>query len=76
MILKTRSVEKLLQMLIFKSDSVCLEEIFLNRSFNLSRLCPVTNKNYFDSTVKRAEDRRQKFHFSRLPFAVCRKRHA
>ena len=25
---------------------------------------------YFDSTVQRAEDRRQKFHFCRLPFAV------
>ena len=28
-----------------------------------------TNK-YLDSTVQRAEDRRQKFHFCRLPFAV------
>ena len=27
---------------------------------------------YFDSTVQRAEDRRQKFHFCRLPFAVNR----
>ena len=25
---------------------------------------------YFDSTVQRVEDRRQKFHFCRLPFAV------
>ena len=25
---------------------------------------------YFDSTVQRAEDRRQKFYFCRLPFAV------
>ena len=25
---------------------------------------------YFDSTVQRAEDRRQKFHFCCLPFAV------
>ena len=25
---------------------------------------------YFDYTVQRAEDRRQKFHFCRLPFAV------
>ena len=25
---------------------------------------------YFDSTAERAEDRRQKFHFCRLPFAV------
>ena len=25
---------------------------------------------YFDSTVQRAEDRREKFHFCRLPFAV------
>ena len=25
---------------------------------------------YFDSTIQRAEDRRQKFHFCRLPFAV------
>ena len=25
---------------------------------------------YFDSTVQRAKDRRQKFHFCRLPFAV------
>ena len=25
---------------------------------------------YFDSTVQRAEDRGQKFHFCRLPFAV------
>ena len=25
---------------------------------------------YFDSTVQRAEDRRQKLHFCRLPFAV------
>ena len=25
---------------------------------------------YFDSTVQRAEDRRQKFYFNRLPFAV------
>ena len=25
---------------------------------------------YFDSTVQGAEDRRQKFHFCRLPFAV------
>ena len=25
---------------------------------------------YFDSTVQRAEDRRQKFHFCRLPFAI------
>ena len=25
---------------------------------------------YFDSTVQKAEDRRQKFHFCRLPFAV------
>ena len=25
---------------------------------------------YFDATVQRAEDRRQKFYFFRLPFAV------
>ena len=25
---------------------------------------------YFDSTAQRAEDRRQKFHFCRLPFAL------
>ena len=25
---------------------------------------------YFDSTVQRAEDKRQKFHFCRLPFAA------
>ena len=25
---------------------------------------------YFDSTAQRAEDRRQKFHFCHLPFAV------
>ena len=26
--------------------------------------------NYFDSTVQKAEDRRQKFYFCRFPFAV------
>ena len=28
------------------------------------------NTKYFDSTVQRAEDRRKKFYFCRLPFAV------
>ena len=31
----------------------------------------IHSKNkYFDSTVQRAKDKRQKFHFCRLPFAV------
>ena len=38
-----------------------------NRKVSLTIHCKY---KYFDSTVQRAEDRRQKFYFCRLPFAV------
>ena len=44
----------------------------LNKSYKnwkVSRTAHCKYK-YFDSTVQRAEDRRQKFYFCRLPFAV------
>ena len=38
-----------------------------NKNVSLTIHCKY---KYFDSTVQRAEDRRQKFYFCRLPFAV------
>ena len=40
---------------------------YINRKVSLTIHCKY---RYFDSTVQRAEDRRQKFYFCRLPFAV------
>ena len=46
-----------------------LNESYKNRKVSLTTHCKY---EYFVSTVQRAEDRRQKFHFHfcRLPFAV------
>ena len=40
---------------------------YINRKVSRAIHCKY---KYFDSTVQRAEDRRQKFYFCRLPFAV------
>ena len=40
---------------------------YKNRKVSLTIHCKY---KYFDSTVQRAEDRRKKFYFCRLPFAV------
>ena len=40
---------------------------YINRIVSLTIHCKY---RYFDSTVQRAEDRRRKFYFCRLPFAV------
>ena len=40
---------------------------YINRKVSLTIHCKY---RYFDFTVQRAEDRRQKFYFCRLPFAV------
>ena len=60
---------KLLQklLLIFYSFLVILNKSHKNRNVSLT----IHSKyKYFYCTVERAEDRRQKFHFCRLPFAV------
>ena len=44
-----------------------LNKSYKNRQVSLTIHCKYI---YFDSTVQRAEDRRQKFYFCRLPFAV------
>ena len=44
-----------------------LNKSYKNRKVSLTIYCKY---KYFDSTVQRAEDRRQKFYFCRLPFAV------
>ena len=44
-----------------------LNKLYKNRKLSLTIHCKC---KYFDSTVQRAEDRQQKFYFSRLPFAV------
>ena len=44
-----------------------LNKSYKNRKASLTLHCKY---KYFDSTVQRAEDRRQKFYFCRLPFAV------
>ena len=44
-----------------------LNKSYKNRQVSLTIHCKY---KYFDSTVQRAEDRRQKFYFCRLPFAV------
>ena len=44
-----------------------LNELYKNRKVSLTIFCKY---KYFDSTVQRAGDRRQKFYFCRLPFAV------
>ena len=44
-----------------------LNKLYKNRKVSLTIHCEY---KYFDSTVQRAEDRRQKFYFCRLPFAV------
>ena len=44
-----------------------LNKSYKNRKVSLTIHCKY---KYFDSTVQRAEDRRQKFYFCRLPFAV------
>ena len=44
-----------------------LNKSYKNRKVSLTIHCKY---KYFDSTVQRAEDRRQKFYFRRLPFAV------
>ena len=44
-----------------------LNNSYKNRKVSLTIHCKY---KYFDSTVQRAEDRRQKFSFCRLPFAV------
>ena len=44
-----------------------LNKSYKNRKVSLTVYCKY---KYFDSTVQRAEDRRQKFYFCRLPFAV------
>ena len=49
---------------------LCFSVLFmlsLNKSYKNSIHCKY---KYFDSTVQRAEDRRQKVYFCRLPFAV------
>ena len=44
----------------------------LNKSYKNRKVSHTIHSKYkyFDSTVQRAEDRRQKFYFCRLPFAV------
>ena len=46
--------------------------LFLNKSHKNRKVSLTIHYKYkyFDSTVQRAEDRRQKFYFCRLPFAV------
>ena len=46
--------------------------LWLNKSHKNKKVSLTVHSKYkyFDSTVQRAEDRRQKFHFCRLPFAV------
>ena len=44
-----------------------LNKSYKNRKVSLTIHCKY---KYFDSTVQRAEDRRRKFYFCRLPFAV------
>ena len=44
-----------------------LDKSYKNRKVPLTIHCKY---KYFDSTVQRAEDRRQEFYFCRLPFAV------
>ena len=44
-----------------------LNKSYKKRKVSLTIHCKY---KYFDSTVQRAEDRRQKFYFCRLPFAV------
>ena len=44
-----------------------LNKSYNNRKVSLTIHCKY---KYFDSTVQRAEDRRQKFYFCRLPFGV------
>ena len=44
-----------------------LNKSYKNRKVSLTIHCKY---KYFDSTVQRAEDRRQKFYFCHLPFAV------
>ena len=56
-------------LLIFYSFPVILKQIAQKWKVNVS-LTIHSQYKYFDSTVKRAEDGRQKFHFLRLPFAV------
>ena len=46
---------------------ISLNKSYKNRKVSLIIHCKY---KYFDSTVQRAEDRRQKFYFCRLPFAV------
>ena len=46
-----------------------LNKSYKNRKVSLTIHCKY---KYFDSTVQRAEERRQKFAVCRLPFAVCR----
>ena len=53
--------------LIFYSLLVILNKSYKNRKVSLTIYCKYKN---FHSTVQRAEDRRQKFHFCRLAFAV------
>ena len=53
--------------LIFCPFLVILNKSHKNRKVSLTIHCKY---KCFDSTVQRAEDRRQKFHFCRLPFAV------
>ena len=44
-----------------------LNKSYKNRKVSLTIHCKY---KYFDSTVQRAEDRRQKFYFCRLTFAI------
>ena len=44
-----------------------LNKSYKNREVSLTIHCKY---KYFDSTVQRAKDRRQKFYFCRLPFVV------
>ena len=44
-----------------------LNKSYKNRKVSVTIHCKY---KYFDSTVQRAEDRREKFYFCRLPFAV------
>ena len=46
--------------------------LLLNKSYKNRKVSPTIHGKYkyLDSTVQRAEDRRQKFYFCRLPFAV------
>ena len=59
--------ERQSSLLIFNSFLVISNKSYKNRKVSLTIHWKY---KYFDSTVQRAEDRRQKFHFCRLPSAV------